>query len=268
MPPETRGDLKEKSSKRKPALASAEPGAEPSAGPSAEPSASPKPSPRREYLPKKRLLALVLILSIAGLVGAYLPYQSYAAVWRRPIARVPRCVLAARMVLRKPSVVSGSEPSINAAQETVYLTPQEARTVRCIQRVSEPLAGRFAGAFTEIEPERRAIELLKVLRDVPKDQARDREASTAYFIASGALRALPELPETKAATEELEELHNCRFVTKSPCAARPPIPMIVWIAGVPSALGVLAVLGMGARAGVLRLVDFFRERRARKKARA
>ena len=113
------------------------------------PEPSPKPSPRREYLPKKPLLAIGLVLSIAGLFGAYLPYRSYAAVWRRPIAKVPRCVLAARMVLRKPSIVSGSEPSTTASQETVYLTPQEARTVRCIRRVSEPLSGRFAGAFAE-----------------------------------------------------------------------------------------------------------------------
>lgn len=216
---------------------------------------------RRQLL----VLLLVLLASLGGLGGAYVPYRSYAAIWRRPIAKMPRCVLAARIVLRKPSVVSGSEPATTRSGETVYLTRPELLAVRCVKPISEPLSGRFAEAFSQTEPELRGLELLKILRDVPSDASHDPEASAAYFIGTGALAGLPDLPEVKAASDEMDAIHACRFVSKIPCPSRPPIPVVVWILGVPSALGVLFVLGSFIRAGALAVRDRLRARRERKK---
>jgi hypothetical protein len=148
----------------------------------------------------------------------------------------------------------------------VYLTIHESRAVSCVEGISRPLAVRFARAFTEHEPEVRGLELLKILREVPADPASDREATIAYFIASSAMQALPDLPETKAAKEELALLHGCRFdVRRLACPTRPPIPMSVWLTGVPSAITFVVAAFVLGREGVRRLLE---RRRARKAAKA
>lgn len=210
-------------------------------------------------------MLLVLVASLAGLGIAGLLYRSYAAVHLRPIARMPRCVLLLTRILARPSMVSGSEPYPTADGE-IYLTPNENRAVTCVEQVSKPLAERFARAFSEHEPEIRGLELLKTLRELPPDASADKEATAAYFIASSSIRALPEMPETKAAFDEVSQLHACRFSTRRDCPTRPPIPVTVWLAGVPSAAGLCFVMFVFGRSGVRMAIERIRARRERRKA--
>jgi len=224
----------------------------------------PAPAPRS----RTWLWVGVLVASLVGLGAAGLLYRSYAAVHLRPIARMPRCVLLSTRGLTKPSLVSGSEAYATPEGE-VFLTQSENRAVSCLeQRVSKPLALKFAMAFAEQEPEIRGLELLKTVRDLPPDPSADRDATAAYFLASSALRGLPDLPETKAASEELGQLHACRFATKSKCPTRPPIPVLVWVAGVPSAIGVCISVVIFGLAGFRAARDRIRARRARRARRS
>lgn len=211
---------------------------------------------------RRLLIALaVLVASLLGLGASALFYKRYADVHRRSIAPMPRCLLAARRLVMKQADVSGSEPYPTPEGE-LYLTPDQSRAVHCLESISKPVADKFARAFTEEEPELRGLELLKILREVPADPASDREATATYFMGVAAVRALPELPETKAALEELNELHGCRFyVRRLRCESRPPIPVTVWLTGVPSAAGVLFALFVFMREGARRALDWRKARR-------
>jgi hypothetical protein len=184
------------------------------------------------------------IAVICGLVAAFY-YWRYAAEWLRPPARISRCATAAGRALKKPVVVSGTEPHQTPEGETVYLAPAEDMAVRCVQGLSSETARRLADAFSEQQPELRGLELLKILRDVPPGEENDRMAHTIYRITNGAMDALPALPETKAAADELDELYGCRFDTPIHCPRRPRMPWPVFAFGIPAALAFLfaAVVG-------------------------
>lgn len=213
---------------------------------------------------RSRLLLLVLVASLAGLGAAYVPYRSYAAVWRRDVPKVPRCLIGARILLRKPALTSGDEPNFTSTGEMVYLTSVETKAVHCVGMVSKQLSGDLAQVLSEVDPERRGAELLRLARAIPPDAPHDEEATAAFYIGSGALAGLPPSPTLRAASDELDSLHACRFLTREPCAKRPPIPLLVWVLAVPSALGVLFVLGSLLLTGVSRLRDVLRARRARR----
>lgn len=222
----------------------------------------PAPPPRSAL----RWLVLVGALSVVGALVAGLAYKRHADVWLRT-AKAPRCALGARRYLKEPTLSSGTEPHDTPDGQTVYLTENEDRAVRCAKGVSPELGARFVAAFTEIEPERRSLELLKILRDVPRDPARDRDAAVAYYIASSALQPIPDLPEKKAAADEIELIHTCRFdVRGRPCPTRPSIPWVVWVLGVPSALGLVGLLGLGLARLALRVIGRLRQRRAARAA--
>jgi hypothetical protein len=188
-------------------------------------------------------------------------------VWMRSPPRMPGCVLHARRMLGHEELVSPSVPHKAPDGSTVYLRKAEARAVLCMDNVSPPHGERLAAALAETEPELRALELLKVLRDgVSRDPSADREALAVYLLTSAAIRALPELPETKAAAEELHQLNACRFSMRTPCPTRPPIPLLVWITGVPSALGLLFGMGVGVTALVTLVLERRRKRAAAKPA--
>jgi len=223
-----------------------------------------------------RLSAAAAVLALAALAFSGLAYWRYAAVWLRRPPIVPACVLRARVALRDAPLVSGTEPHDDAEGNTVYLNEAEDKAVRCVAGVSSELGAQFTSAFAEIEPERRALELLKVLRDrMPRDTAHDRDATVAYLVADAGIEALPKLPETKAALEELQLLHACRFGKRrsdrwyeiwrgSACPTRPPMPSLVWLLGVPSLLAVVAFVALGAITGVRRLVGWIKSRRRAK----
>ncbi|WP_437999134.1 hypothetical protein WMF26_03480 [Sorangium sp. So ce185] len=195
---------------------------------------------------------LALALSLGAIAGV--AYQRYAAVHLRELPKVPRCVRGARVALRRPVAVSGTEPRQTASGETVHLTPGEDRAVACALQFDEALARHLAGALAEQAPAQRAARLLELVRDrVPPDPAHDRSASAAYMMASAALRGLPEdAPEVRAAAEALEQHHACRFATRRACPTRPSPPALVWLAGVPAALSLLGLLGIGLAASAAR----------------
>lgn len=203
---------------------------------------------------KARAVAVLLALAVALSAVAAVAFQRYASVHLRAPPKVPTCVRGARVALRKPVAVSGSEPRQTAAGETVYLTPGEDRAVACAFQIDEGLSRHLAGALAEHDPVRRATRLLEVVRDhVPADPAHDRVATAAYMMAAAALRALPaEVPEVRAASQALDEAHACRFSTRRRCPTRPPLPALVWLAGVPAALSWLVLLGIGLAAGAAR----------------
>ena len=200
------------------------------------------------------------IALVCGLVAG-VTYGRYAHEWLRSPAKISKCVSSASKKLRKPAVASGIEPHDTPDGTTVYLTPAEDSAVRCARGISSETASRFAAAFSEQEPELRALELLKILREVPPGPDNDRAAHTVYRLADGAMQALPQLPETKAATAELDELYACRFDTKMPCPSRPRLPWLVWATGVPAALALLFALIVGSPRAVRRLGAWIRARR-------
>lgn len=222
------------------------------------------PRPPAPWLVAPRILVLLVavILPLAAVAGV--TYQRYAAVHLRDRPRMPRCVLQARAALRKPTSMSGSEPRQTVTGETVYLTPNEDRAVACAFQIDEPLSRRLATALAEQDPGRRAAELLKAARDeVSPDPAHDPQALAGYMMSTAAMRALPEeLPEVRAASDELELLLACRFDTRKPCPTRPPIPRLVWITGVPAASGALLLIGLTVAVSASRLRGWLKRRKA------
>ncbi len=220
--------------------------------------------PTRGRRARLGLLAL-LVISALGFGAALVSYLRYADVWMRPPPRLPQCVLSARRILMHEEPVTGSIPHLTPEGNTVYLRPAEDRAVRCLARSSSTVASAFAAAFAEVLPVPRAQALSAALRDrVPRDPSADRDALSAWMLASAAMRAIPETPETTAARKEMDELNACRFAMRSKCPTRPPIPLVVWIAGVPSSLGLLFGAGLGVRALVHALVRVVRARRLRR----
>lgn len=216
-----------------------------------------------------RTILLVAAATIAlGAIGA-VTYLRHAEVWLRPVPAVPRCTFASRGELKTRLFVTGTERHTTLEGETVYLNGPEDRATCCALGISSELGAAFTTAFAEIEPETRAIELLRALREhVPREAERDRDAAVAYILTSSALKALPKSPEVDAAAEEVELLHACRFDLPMACPSRPPIPKLVWLTSIPSAAGLLFLLGLGARRGAALVAGRVRARRARKKARA
>ncbi|MDI1482072.1 hypothetical protein [Polyangium sp. y55x31] len=209
------------------------------------------------------VIAALLVISALGFAAALVSYRNYAAVWLRPPPRLPPCVLTARRLLSRDEPVTGSIPHVTPDGNTVYLRPAEDRAVSCLGRMSSKVASAYAAAFAELEPTARARALAAALKNqVPQDASADREALASWLLASAAMRALPETPETTAARDEIDQMNACRFAMRSTCPTRPPIPIVVWAAGVPSSLGLLFGAGVGVRA----LVRFVRERRRRRKA--
>ncbi|MRG96930.1 hypothetical protein [Polyangium spumosum] len=207
-------------------------------------------------------VAALLVISALGLGVALVSYFRYAAVWLRQPPRLDACAHVARRSLLQEEPVTGTIPHMTLEGSIVYLRPSEDRAVGCLGRMSSSLASAFAAAFAELEPAARARALATAMKDhVPQDPSADREAISAWVIASAAMRALPETPETTAARDEINQRNACRFRLRSTCPTRPPIPIVVWAAGVPSSLGLLFGAGLGVRA-LVRLVQRRRRRKA------
>jgi hypothetical protein len=190
-------------------------------------------------------------------------YARYASVWLREPPLVQRCVFTSGLRLGKPVDASGSEPHDTVTGETVYLTPPEDEAVRCAYGLSAELARRLTSAFAEPDADRRAGQLVAMVRDgVPAGAEHDELANAAYRLAYGAMQALPRTDEVIAREHELLELQACRFDGPDRCPARPAMPRVVWLVGVPSALGMLGAVGVAVAAGVRRAVAWWRRRRA------
>lgn len=230
-----------------------------------EPLVAPPLAPGPARRARWRIPAAALTV-ICGVVAG-LSYRSYASEHLRT-AKAPRCAIDARIYMKEQVLVSGTEPHGLPGGETAYLTEPEDHAVRCMNGVSKEIGTHLTAAFVEQQPEIRALELLKVVRDhVPPDPAHDREASAGFYIARAAMQPIPDLPEKKAALEELELLHACRFDTTKPCPTRPPIPPWIWATGVAAAAGILVFLKVGVAALIPWIRGVLRRRAERRAAR-
>src|SRR5574341_969945 len=91
-----------------------------------------------------RMLGLVLVASLAGMAYAAFGWWRYANMWLRDPPKISPCALASGHLLKRPSPqVSGTEPHDDVNGDTVYLTPNEDRAVRCASGISSDLAKRF-----------------------------------------------------------------------------------------------------------------------------
>lgn len=204
------------------------------------------------------------VLTVTCGVGAALAYRSYADEHLRT-AKAPRCAIDARVYMKQQALVSGTEPHDLPSGETVYLTEPEDHAVRCAKGISKELGAHLTAAFTEQQPELRALELLKVVRDrVPPGKEHDREAATGYYLARAAMQTIPDLPEKKAAIDELELLHGCRFDTTRECPTRPGPSPWIWVSGAVAAIGLLTLGKIGGSSLITRIRAALRRRAARK----
>lgn len=221
-------------------------------------------APPRRPLP--RWLGKLALASFVALLVAAAFFEPYRRTWLRRRPRVPGCAMSARVALIEPERVSGYEPHETTTGQTVWLDRGEDIAVRCALMMSERFPREVAGAFAEIDPERRANALRDLVVSRPADADHDVEAYMAYLYAAGAIQPLPRTPAVRAADDAVEEAFACRFWGNRPCARRPRPPLVAMVLGVPSALGLLATLGVLAWAGVLRARDAVRGRRKRRAA--
>ncbi len=212
------------------------------------------------------IMAAIGLASVIGAATTFYVYKQYADVWLRRPPRMPTCVLMARRLLVTDDPVTGSIPHMAPDETMVYLRPTEDRAVRCLNRISSKTASVFAAALAEVNPDKRAQALAAVVRQLPADPSADAPAFATYMMSSAAFRALPKTPEIEAIHNELDQSNACRFSMRTPCPSRPPIPMTVWITGVPSAIGLVSVLGWSGKAIIARLRAWREKRRAAKKS--
>jgi hypothetical protein len=222
--------------------------------------------PARE--PNKRVLWIALfVVATVGFAIGLTSYLRYAAVWLRKPPRMPQCVVMTRQGLMREEPISGSIPRLLPDGSTVYLRKSEDRAVQCVDRVSSEASKRLAAAFAETNPGPRAKGLLSVVRDqTSKDPSADAEALAMYLMAAASIRGLPPSEEVNAAKDELDQLNACRFAMRSQCPTRPPMPLVVWIAGVPSSVVLLGFIGVGLGQVGRSLRGRWRKRKAAKKA--
>jgi len=227
-------------------------------------------SEARPRLKRGLVMIALLALSTGLFTLALVSYLRYADVWLRKPPRMPSCVRMARLLLMRDEPVTGSIPHMTRDGSTVYLRKADDRAVSCVSRVSTDAGKDLAAAFALEDPVAKARALASVVKGMPADPSADREALASYLIAAAAIRALPKQAETDAAREEIEQLNACRFAMRSPCLTRPPVPMIVWITGVPSSLalavGLAFGLGAGSKAFGSRVAAWWRKRKADKLA--
>jgi hypothetical protein len=216
----------------------------------------------------------LLIGSLLGLALAAATFEPYRRTWLRTAPRLSACARAAQRALFKPQLVSGVEPHETTTGATVYLTQPDDRAVRCASGASRALAGELAAAFAEVEPDRRAEALVDVVRRRGPSAEQDLAARMAHLFASAALSPISQelasdpqrLARVRALDAENEALHACRFWRGGECAARPRPPLVALGLGVPSALGLVAALGLGAHALGRKLASAWRRRRERRRA--
>ncbi len=211
---------------------------------------------------------VVVAASIIGAATTFYFYKRHADVWLRSPPRMPACVLVARRLLAHDENVSGSIPHMTPDGSMVYLRRAEDRAVTCMARLSSPTAGVLAAAFAEVDPDKRARALAAVVRDhISTQSVADSEALAAYLITTAAIRALPKNQEIDDLRTELEQRNACRFIMRSACPSRPPIPMPVWIFGAPSSVGIVVSVGWGATSIAIRVRSWWQKRRLAKKSR-
>jgi len=210
---------------------------------------------------------MLLGASLGVAISATVLYQ-HASEWMRGRPRVTRCISVGSRILKRPEPVAGVEPHATPTGETVWLRPNEDRAVRCLSGTSAEQAPKLAAALALLDDEPRARALGALVRELPTEAEYDRIAFSVYLCASGALAGLPQdLPVVVEQQKAIDGIMDCRFDRAGVCAARPSIPIVVWVPGVPAAVALLVVLGVFGRAGVLAIVRRRRRKREERAAR-
>ncbi len=225
-------------------------------------------APNGIFQKHRRTLGIVLVVgSLLGTAVTFFVYKRYADVWLKRPPRMSSCVMISRRLLSHEETVSGSIPHMAPDGTMVYLRPTEDRAVTCMSRYSPRTASFLAAAFAEADPDKRARALAAILRDhVSTDASADSEALAAYLITTAALRPLPKTQEIEDLRHELEQRNGCRFDMQRPCPIRPPMPVLVWILGPPSLIGLVVSLGWGAAQLTTRMRVWWDKQRTKKKS--
>jgi hypothetical protein len=227
------------------------------------------PTPPRDEparTPRARRFAWLALASALALAIAGTSYVRYASVWLREKPGLSRCVLAGAVRLAKPLPASGDAPRTTESGETVYLNDVDDAAVGCMAQFAPELAPKLTSAIMEPDADRRAAMLLALVKSVPPDEDHDDAAYAAFRLGYGALQALPRTDAVIATDYAMLEVYGCRFDVEDKCPYRPPMPRLVFVAGMPGALGGAISLGAGLVAGVRALARRVRARRARKAA--
>ncbi|HRI64962.1 MAG TPA: hypothetical protein PK156_12005 [Polyangium sp.] len=209
---------------------------------------------------------VLVVLTLFGTLATGFFYKRYADVWLRSPPRMPACVLITRRLLSHEESVSGSIPHMTPDGNMIYLRPAEDRAVQCMGRLSSSAASLLAAAFAEVDPDKRARALVAIPgQQISANPSADPEALAAYLITSAALRPLPKTDDLENLRSHLNTHNACRFAMRTPCPSRPPIPMPVWMFGVPSFVGLVVSFGWGGQAIAIRVRDWLEKRRLAKK---
>jgi hypothetical protein len=215
--------------------------------------------------PFSRWLVVVGLLSVIGLAAAGASYWSYKSEWLRDPPKLSACARLADRKLSKPEPHSGYEAHGIPNGGTVYLRPSEDGAVRCMNMMSREVAEYLAEAYAIHDELERAQALSAVANRVAEQHASDERLTfSTYLLTAPAM--VGEAPPVKALKAELDERYACRYDIGGSCPRRPPTPKLVYAFGVPSAAGLLVVLGVLATAGAGRVRRWHRERRAGKAA--
>lgn len=218
---------------------------------------------------RPRLPRWAIALGVASplaLVGAGALYLDYRSEHLREPPRRTACVQLAQRRLGQPEQLSGFEAHGTPSGGTVFLRPTEDSAVRCMNQISSPVAKRLAEAYAILEEEPRAAALSAIAKDVianhPED---DRLVFTTVMLTAPAM--VGDAPVIKAAKKDLEELIACRYDTRTACPSRPPVPFLVYVLGVPGALGILVLLGALVSRVAAWVARWRRARREQRRAR-
>lgn len=225
-------------------------------------------APKTVFQTHGRVFKIVLVvLTLLGTAATGFFYKRYADVWLRHPPRMPACVLMSRRLLSHEESVSGSIPHMTPDGNMIYLRPAEDRAVQCLSRLSSSAASQLAAAFAEVDPDKRARALVAIPEEqISANPSADPEALAAYLITSAALRPLPKTDDLENLRSQLNTHNACRFAMRTPCPSRPPIPMPVWIFGVPSFMGLVVSFGWGGTAIAIRVRAWLEKRRLAKKS--
>ena len=205
----------------------------------------------------------LLVGVLAGAPGGLLYYRYHEQHERSP-PRVNICFSAYGGRLRRPVLVSPSEPYTLRDGQTYYLTDAQARAAGC----AASLPGEVDEALVKIwaieDQEARAQALGKMVLDLPADPAYDNQVFSLWRLVTGSLESMDKSDTRDTIKKDVDQAIACRFNHPAlpACPSRPPLPVFaIGLAGV-GAAGLLAVLVGLAINGVRHLVT----RRAQKRA--
>lgn len=208
--------------------------------------------------------ALLFGLAIGG-AGFWIWWQ-YHETYERPPPRINPCFTGLGNRLKRPVIVSPSEPYTLEDGETAYLSDAQNRAAGCAARLPGRLDYKLARIWTTEDPEAQVSALRELVVGIPPDPSRDQEAFGMWRLAQGTLAGLPESPSRDKARADLDQFIGCRFNHPQlpACPTRPGFPILAGILGGIGGLSLLVLLGTL----IVRTIQNVRARLARRRASA